>query len=217
MKIAEEILEQYKTFDPESKLLFHNFDEPQGSKILEVGSQHCPIASMLSKCGFNVTGVDLRTWDQEKNYNHIQCDFCRLPSEYIRSHAGTFDSAIAVSTLEHFGLGTYQENYTYEYYDVLASKYIYDFLKPNGTFYLTVPFGGKYVEIRPHWRVYDWASFGDRLCCGFILEKFYLSVVEEIIIDGRKYLPGEIIGFDTAIANIKGAPNISCFAKLRKL
>lgn len=217
MKIPDSIRSQYKTFDPEAELLFQNFDEAEGSKILEVGSQHCPIASMLAKSGFKVTGVDLRTWDQENNYHHIQGDFCRLPVEFLRENLGTFDSAISISTLEHFGMGTYQENFAYEYYDVLASRYVYNLLKPNGTFYLTVPFGGKYVELRPHWRVYDWASFGDRLCCGFVFEKFYLSVAEEITIDGRVYKPGELINFESAIANLTGLPNISCFAKLRKM
>lgn len=216
MKIPDTIRKQYTTFDPEADLVFQNFDEPEKSKILEVGSQDCPIASMLAKCDFQVVGVDLRTWDQEKNYTHIQADFCRLPIPFLRENLGTFDSAISISTLEHFGLGTYQEQFTFEYYDVLASRYVYDLLRSGGTFYLTVPFGGKYVANKPHWRVYDWASFGDRLCCGFILEKFYISVVEEITIDGRKYSPGENIAIETALANISGFPNIACFAKLRK-
>ena len=61
MIIPQEIIQSYSKFDPEAQLVFQNFDEPEGSKILEVGSQHCPIASMLSKCGFKVTGIDLRT------------------------------------------------------------------------------------------------------------------------------------------------------------
>lgn len=216
MKIPENIRQTYKKPDPEADLVFANFDEAEGSKILEVGSQHCPIASMLSNCGFKVTGVDLRTWDQELNYLHIQTDFCKLPIEFLRDGIATFDSAICISTLEHFGIGTYAEHFSYEYYDVLASRYIYDLLRSGGTFYLTVPFGGKYVANKPHWRVYDWASFCDRLCCGFILEKFYLCVTEEAMIDGRKFMPGEIIGLDTALANMHGHPFISCFAKLRK-
>ena len=65
MRIPDHIIQAYKNFDPESRLFFADFDEPQGSKILEVGSQHSPIASMLAKCGFHVTGVDLRDSDQE--------------------------------------------------------------------------------------------------------------------------------------------------------
>lgn len=217
MRIPDNIRNTYTQIDPEADMVFANFDEPEGSKVLEVGSHDCPIASMLSNSGFKVTGVDLRTWDQEKNYNHIQADFCRLPSEFLKENLGTFDSAISISTLEHFGINTYQENFNYEYYDVLASRYVFDLLKPHGTFYLTVPFGGKFVQNKPHWRVYDWASFGDRLCSGFYLEKFYIGISENITIDGLEYKPGEIIKFDTAIANIHGLPNISCFAKLRKI
>jgi len=217
MIIPQQIIQSYSKFDPEAQLVFQNFDEPEGSKILEVGSQHCPIASMLSKCGFKVTGVDLRTWDQEKNYEHIQSDFCKLPVEFLRENLGTFDCAISISTLEHFGMNTYEEEFSYEYYDVIASRYVYDLLKPNGVFYLTVPFGGKYVERRPHWRVYDWASLGDRLFTGFVLEKFFMAVVEELTIDGMKYQPGTVIPIATALANVAGLPHISCFAKLRKI
>jgi cyclopropane fatty-acyl-phospholipid synthase-like methyltransferase len=100
MKILENIRNEYTTLDPEADLFFLEFDEQIGSKILEIGSQHVPIASMLSKCGFEVTGVDLRESDQELNYSHIKADFCQLSFPY-----SSFDVAVSVSTIEHFGLG----------------------------------------------------------------------------------------------------------------
>ena len=70
MIISKEIKDQYKIFDPEADLFFRDFDEPEGAKILEIGSQHSPIASMLTKAGFNVTGIDLRDCDQERSEEH---------------------------------------------------------------------------------------------------------------------------------------------------
>jgi SAM-dependent methyltransferase len=217
MRIPDSIRQEYKTFDPESDLFFEEFDEKAGSKILEIGSQHSPVASMLSKSGFNVTGVDLRDSDQEVNYTHITSDFCQLPISFYRENIGTFDVAVSISAIEHFGLNTYGEGKERCFYDVTAMRYIYDFLKPGGVCYLTVPFGGKFVEVKPHWRVYDWGSFNDRLAQSFFVEKFHLGVCEKIDINGVTMNSGQRISIEAAMLNTYGYPNISCFAKLRKV
>ncbi len=216
MRIPQQFLDEYKTVDPEAHLVFDEFDETPGAEVLEVGSQHSPVASILSKCGYRVVGVDLRDCDQAANYIHITTDFCTLVNK-IPHRLGTFDAAVSISAIEHFGLNTYGEGPYYPYYDVLAMRYIYDFLKPGGVCYLTVPFGGKYVETMPHWRTYDWGSFMDRLVGNFVVERFYTKVCEEIIIVGRTYKAGEFIDIGQAMLNTYGLPNISCFAKLRKM
>ena len=216
MRISQEIKDQYKIFDPEADLFFRDFDEPEGAKILEIGSQHSPIASMLTKAGFNVTGIDLRDCDQEPIYKHIKADFCRMPPEWLRDNISTFDSVVIISAIEHFGLNTYEEGRTHEYYDVLAMRYIYDLLKPGGTCYLTTPFGGKFVEYKPHWRVYDWANLLERLIQDFYTEIFSLGVCEEITINGKTLKVGDPITINEAMLNTKGMPHISCFVKMRK-
>lgn len=216
VKIPKEILDQYKTIDPEAHVFFKEFDEPEGAKILEVGSQHAPIASMLSTCGFQVTGVDLREADQNVNYLHVKSDFCALPNEFRKANLNSFDVAITVSTIEHFGINAYGEGKYKPYYDVIAMRHIYDFLKPGGVCYITVPFGGKFVEVNPHWRVYDWESFIERLVQDFTIEVFFTKVVEEITILGRHYSLGESIDILPTLFNMDGHPNISLFAKLRK-
>jgi cyclopropane fatty-acyl-phospholipid synthase-like methyltransferase len=216
VKIPDHIIQEYKNFDPEAGLFFADFDEPKGSKILEIGSQHSPLASMMAKCGFHVTGIDLRDSDQELNYNHITADFCRLPSYFIRENIGTFDAAVIVSAIEHFGLNTYGEGRKHEYYDVIAMRYIYDLLKPGGTCYLTTPFGGKFVEHKPHWRVYDWANLLERIVQDFSTEVFNLGVCEEITINGKVFSVGSPISMNEAILNTIGLPHVSCYVRLRK-
>lgn len=216
MRIIESVRQEYKIFDPEADLFFRDFDEPINAKILEIGSQHSPLASILTKSGFNVTGVDLRDCDQEPIYNHIKSDFCRMPVEWMRENYGTFDSAVCISAIEHFGLNTYEEGRTHEYYDVLAMRYIYDLLKPGGSCYITTPFGGKYVEYKPHWRVYDWASLLERIVQDFHTEIFSIGVCEKISINGLTFNVGDPITINEAILNTKGLPHISCFLKLRK-
>lgn len=217
MQIPFSILQEYKIFDPEAALFFPLFDEPAGSKVLEIGSQHSPIASMLAKSGFNVTGIDLRGCDQEPIYKHITSDFCRLPVEFLKENMGSFDSAVTVSAIEHFGLNTYGEGKSRTNYDILAMRYIYDLLKPGGVCYITVPFGGKFVVVNPHWRVYDWSAFVDRLVGDFNIEFFKLGVAENFELNGRRMTAGEPITINDAILNVEGLPCISCVAKLRKL
>ena len=218
MKISDELRKTYKTPDPESDLFFEIFDEPEGSKILEVGAQHSPISSLLAKSGFRVWGVDLKDSDQEshENYTHVAGDFCKLPNQFYKDHFGTFDCIIAVSAIEHFGLKTYGEQFAREYYDVTAMRYIYDLLKTGGVCYLVVPYGGKHVEVVPHWRVYSWASFTDRLVQDFIIEDFNLKCTEKMFAPGRTIEPGELVDWGTANMNTLGFPHIGAIAKLRK-
>lgn len=216
MRLPDHIIKEYTISDPEASLFFSLFDEPPGSKVLEIGSQHSPIASMMAKAGFQVTGVDLRGCDQEPIYQHIQSDFCALPVSFLRENLGTFDCAVTVSAIEHFGLNTYGEGVNREYYDVMAMRYIYDLLKPGGVCYITLPFGGKFVTVGPHWRVYDWAAFCDRIANDFIIEYFNLGVCEECTINGKTFAVGDPIMLNEAVFNTGGLPNISCFAKLRK-
>lgn len=214
MKINPKLF--YNTFDPETDLFFQDFDESTGIKVLEIGSQHSPIASILQNHGMNVTGVDLRDSDQQTNYQHIKADFCKMPTEWLQQNLGTFDCVVCVSAIEHFGLNAYGEGVRHSYYDVLAMRYAYDLLKTGGKCYITTPFGGKFVEHKPHWRVYDWASLLERIVQDFTIESFYLQVCEKIEVNGKKYEPHEQISLNEAILNVDGFPNISCFLKMRK-
>ena len=135
-----------------------------------------------------------------------------LPNKNI----GTFDAAVIVSAIEHFGLNTYGEGKIHEYYDVIAMRYIYDLLKPGGTCYLTTPFGGKFVVHKPHWRVYDWANLLERIVQDFRTEVFNLGVCEDITINGNVFPVGSPISMNEAILNTIGLPHISCYLRLRK-
>jgi SAM-dependent methyltransferase len=216
VKIPQRIIDANVT-DPETRLFLSEFDEPEGSRILEVGSHDSPIASMLSASGFNVIGVDLRECDQRPNYEHVKGDFCNLKEPIRQRFLGAFDAVVSVSAIEHFGLSAVAEVPSYKaLYDVIAMRYVYDFLKPGGVCYLTVPFGGRFVELGLHWRTYDWASFNDRLVQDFLIEKFHTAVVEPIAINGRTYKENELVTINQSLFNMCGSPAISCFAKLRK-
>lgn len=217
MKIPKEILKQYTITDPESEVLYELFDEPENSKILEVGSHDAPTASMLSKCGFRVTGIDLRECDQTPNYEHIKGNFCDMPEEFVKEKLNYYDSIISVSSIEHFGLSTYQEGNYRSHLDFVAMRKIYDYLKKDGHCYVSVPFGSRFSEFMHHWRVYDFNSLRDRIIQDFYVELMVFKICEDIHLMDKQFKRGEYCDFLHANFNITHSPAISVFLKLKKL
>ncbi|MCF4967337.1 class I SAM-dependent methyltransferase [Nostoc sp. CMAA1605] len=120
-------------------------------KILDVGSAESLISYELATLNYSVTAIDIRpTALFHPNLQFIKSDICKpvIPP-------ASFDCVIALSTLEHIGLGWYGDEQG-ESYDIEAVKQINLLLKPEGKFILTVPYGKKAVT--PVHRIYDKAS-----------------------------------------------------------
>ena len=171
--------------DPETFLFMSRFAESPPGKLLEVGSQHAPLASYLASQGFEVHGVDLRDRDQQDNYTHYKNDFCRMPVEFIKEHWASFDIVVSISAIEHFGLGTYAEDTEADVvnlaYDVHAMRYIWDLLKDGGVAYISVPFAGRYVVNGKHWRTYDLIALLQRLCNSFVVDDITAMICENFL------------------------------------
>lgn len=212
MRIPSQLWAEYRTKDPEAALFLDFFDEEPGGMLLEVGAQHNNVASMLASQGYRVIGVDLRPSDQNPGYVHVTGDFCAICHVWN----GLFDIAVSISAIEHFGLNTYGEGKTREYYDVVAMRRIYDMLKPGGVAYITMPFGGKFVEVKPHWRVYDFGALMDRIVQDFQIELFSFRVAEAFRFGTVEYKMGDAIPMEHVLYNTQGFPGVSCILKLRK-
>lgn len=218
MKISKSIREKYKNIDPELDVFIYNFDMPEGSTILEVGAHDNPVSIMLAESGFKVHGVDLREYDcgTHENYTHHMMNFLQLPQEFIKKYVGTFDAVICVSAIEHFGLGTYSDKTYNPYADVAATINIYNLLKEHGYFYLTTPFGGRYMEVRPHWKVYDFAELFYRFGINLNMDAFSIRCAEKITLLGKTFEIGDSVDLQSALANLNGAPSICSFARFWK-
>jgi SAM-dependent methyltransferase len=117
-------------------VLRHLSDVPAGAKILDLGCSESTLGLELASNGFNVVGIDVRNHPlTHPNFKFIQQDICesKLPEN-------TFDAAIALSTIEHIGLGAYGDSKG-EGLDRVAMKEVYRILKPGGVLLLTTPFG----------------------------------------------------------------------------
>lgn len=122
----------------EYRFVFENLPKA-GSTILDVGCCDSLLALKLARKGYKVYGIDTR-WYSERhpNLTFVQGDVLStpFPDEF-------FDAVIAVSTIEHIGLGVYGDP-VHENADTMAVREISRILKASGRFIVTIPFVGEY-------------------------------------------------------------------------
>lgn len=219
VEITKSIIKKYGGLDADVRTFLEAFDEPLGSKILEVGAQEEYASNILSDMGHIVTGIDLRPYRHPHpcNYEHIVGDFCMLPDEFLREHIGTFDAAFSTSAIEHFGLGTYGEGHPRCGYDTIAMHIIWQLLRMGGMAYITVPYGGKYIQAGIHWRSYDKESLNDLIIQSFevIEKKFFMS--GELKVGKKIYHVGDELTPKEADAMPGEPPHSTVFLKLCKV
>ncbi|MGH9899180.1 MAG: class I SAM-dependent methyltransferase, partial [Pyrinomonadaceae bacterium] len=139
--------------------------------VLDVGAAESMLAYEMASLGYSVTAIDIRPIAlSHPNLKFVKCDICKpvFPAE-------SFDCVIALSTLEHIGLGWYGDKAGDDSAggnsDCEAVKQISLLLKPEGRFILTVPYGQK--AITPLHRVYDKEALEELLQPCKIEQAFY--------------------------------------------
>ncbi|MHC5739698.1 class I SAM-dependent methyltransferase [Nostoc sp.] len=125
--------------------------ESSSITVLDVGAAESLLSYELASFNYSVTAIDIRPIALfHPNLKFVKTDICNpvLPP-------ASFDCVIALSTLEHIGLGWYGDK-TGENYDIKAVQQISLLLKPEGSFILTVPYGKK--ALTPVHRIYNQES-----------------------------------------------------------
>lgn len=132
-------------------------DFPQNAQVLEIGSGEADwITPMLIlRPDLQITGIDCRP--VKRRVPIIQANVVG----YAFPEA-SFDAIVAVSTLEHIGLGSYQDPHDRDG-DSKTFAQCARWLKPGGWLYADVPYrpGGPYV-ITGNYRAYDPEAYGVR-------------------------------------------------------
>ena len=170
--INERIIEIPFTIDALSKI-------PKGSKVLDLGCMESLLPLFISGLGYEVTGFDFRKYPYKvPNFKFIQGSIMNLPFE-----KDYFDAATCISTIEHIGIGFYNDPKAEASPDIIGMKEIRRVLKPGGLLVLTVPFGKAFVNNQQ--RIYDKCGL-DKLLNGFLIEetKFFKNTP---VINGNNY------------------------------
>lgn len=135
---------------------------PDGAAVLEVGSADVDwMASMHAlRPDLHLTGIDLRATPVLKpGYRRIQGDVLTHP--FL---AGSFDAAVAISTVEHIGLPMYSDP-DIEDGDTRLMVKLSHWVAPGGWCYLDVPYrpDGRHHVKKQNFRVYDPETIVSRL------------------------------------------------------
>jgi len=128
---------------------------PPGARVLEIGSAEGdwqrPMLSI--RPDLHIVGIDVRS---TKHEHHITGDVLTHDFEPT-----SFDAVVAISSLEHVGLGGYGDPLDPDG-DRHAATRAWTWLKPGGLFYFDVPFGDTY-QLHGKWRRYDRDALRARL------------------------------------------------------
>ena len=168
-------------------------------EILDVGAAESLLSYELASLNYSVTAIDIRPIAlSHPNLKFVKSDICKpvLPP-------ASFDCVVALSTLEHIGLGWYGDE-TGDNLDGEAVKQINLLLKPGGSFILTVPYGKK--ALTPVHRIYDQESLQRlvqdfnvaKVVYGVRLDDFTLTLTDNQVEASLKehnpdnYLPGAV-------------------------
>ncbi len=121
---------------------------PTHGRILDIGCCGSQLTVALASRGFSVVGLDVNPYAfRHPNLRVTQGDVMSLPL-----HAESFTAVVAVSVIEHIGIGHYGDP-SQEGGDTLAVREIYRVLSPGGRAVVTVPFGRAQTD--EFQRVYD--------------------------------------------------------------
>ncbi|HEX2696890.1 MAG TPA: class I SAM-dependent methyltransferase [Anaerolineales bacterium] len=146
-------LDKYKLFINERILeipfVHRMLDAKPGSRILDFGCTESKFSIELASRGMIVTGVDLRPYPYSvPNLTFMLGDFFDLELE-----EQSFDVVLAISAVEHVGLGAYGDRKLDQTSDQAMVGKFFRLLKPGGQLILTVPFGS--FKVTPFYRIYD--------------------------------------------------------------
>jgi 2-polyprenyl-3-methyl-5-hydroxy-6-metoxy-1,4-benzoquinol methylase len=188
----------------EIPLVFKNIPSPR-KKILDVGCRYSMLSVQLASLGHDVHGIDIN------NYKHTHPNFIFHKGDILNPNFNKnyFDVVIALSTIEHIGLGRYGDREDVEG-DIKAVRQILGIIKPGGQLLITLPFG---KAVKTNWfRVYNMEKIR-KLLTGFkITNKYFFkeknrSWVPTVVGDAEKIdsskKPMAVI-FVKAIKAIKG-------------
>jgi SAM-dependent methyltransferase len=144
-------------------------------RVLDVGCSESYLSIQLAGLGFSVYGIDVQDYRlYHPNLHFLRDDIVNtpFPNEY-------FDAAIAISTIEHVGLGHYGDP-VYGHGDIKAVDEIHRVLRRKGKLIMSAPLGPRAMQT---WeRIYDEESLRN------LLRKFRIERIDCFIKRAEQWL-----------------------------
>ena len=179
----------------------------KSSKVLDLGCMESALPLFLAGLGFQVTGFDFRQYPyQVPNFKFIQGNILDLPFE-----KESFDVVTCVSTIEHIGVGYYNDPKEIISADIKGMTEIKRVLKQKGVLILTVPFGKALVNNQQ--RVYDKKGL-DALLNGFLVKeiKFFKNTQ---VVEGNNYWEQITLEQAESLYYASGTECVCCLSALK--
>jgi SAM-dependent methyltransferase len=180
----------------EQPFVFAEVAKAQGppARVLDVGGGESTVGLSLASLGYDVVVCDPRG----SRLTHPNIEVRAHPVEDLGPDAGPLDIVVALSMIEHIGLGFYADpaHRTEADADVRFLQHVRDLLRPGGRLILTVPYGPT-ATTDAFQRVYDEQRL-DRLLAGW-------SDIEKQIVwrrDRLTWTPAAAAGGDAGVALI---------------
>jgi len=142
-------------------------------KVLDFGCSESILPLYIAAMGYEVTGIDIRDYPYHApNFKFVKGDM--LDKSFSAFKENEFDAALCVSVLEHIGLGCYRGPEETNSTDTDVLMRIKRYLKHQGLFVLTVPFGVKHTT---QWQRFYNTSDLMHLLSGFSIKemKYFCS------------------------------------------
>lgn len=148
-------------------------DLAPGSTILDVGGGESIVAVALASLGHRVTVIEPRGYPFEHPNLTVHAGSLESFEAAGAAPEGGFDAVVALSTIEHLGLGHYDgEPPPQPDGDVAAMAQIGRLLSPEGRLVLTAPHGpARVTDVE---RIYDRAGL-ERLLAGWHVERLSIG------------------------------------------
>ena len=135
-----------------------------GASVVDIGSVESSVPLSLAMEGYEVVALDPRGY----RYEHPGLTAVADTVAGWEGPAQPVDAVTCISAIEHFGIGSYDEEGTERRLDLDAMARFRSWLAPGGRLVLTVPFGRASVDALQ--RVYDTAGV-DELLAGFEVDR----------------------------------------------
>jgi 2-polyprenyl-3-methyl-5-hydroxy-6-metoxy-1,4-benzoquinol methylase len=114
---------------------------PTGAEILDVGASESTLCLSLATMGYRVTAIDPRP--NPLSHPNLRVVLSRIEDW---DDSGPFPVIVCLSTIEHIGVGAYEQEGRHTRADLVAIRRLHELTQPGGLLILTTSYGRSRVD-----------------------------------------------------------------------